>query len=194
MVVPPPHGFSRMTDKRVLRAQLRAARDGFFAAGPPAIEPPALFLNALRPGIVVASYVPIGSEADPAAFDRAALAAGAMLALPVVSDRATPIVFRSATAAPLETGPFGLRQPPESARPLAPDIVLTPLVGFDPRGRRLGQGAGHYDRAFAEWPGALRIGIAWSVQEVVALPADPWDVALHAIVTERGVVIAGEDD
>ena len=44
-----------------------------------------LFLNALRPGAIVASYVPIGSEADPARFDAAVRAAGASLAWPVVS-------------------------------------------------------------------------------------------------------------
>ena len=32
---------------------------------------------------------------------------------------------------------------------------------------------------------AMRIGIAWSVQEVDTLPADAWDVPLHAIVTEQ---------
>jgi 5-formyltetrahydrofolate cyclo-ligase len=34
-------------------------------------------------------------------------------------------------------------------------------------------------------PDALRIGIAWSVQEVEALPTDPWDIALDAVVTEK---------
>ena len=51
--------------------------------------------------------------------------------------------------------------------------------------RRLGQGAGFYDRAFARLPAALRIGLAWSVQEVDILPADPWDAPLHAVVTEK---------
>jgi 5-formyltetrahydrofolate cyclo-ligase len=49
---------------------------------------------------------------------------------------------------------------------------------------RLGQGGGYYDRAFARYPDALRIGLAWSVQEHDALPADPWDLPLHIILTE----------
>jgi 5-formyltetrahydrofolate cyclo-ligase len=51
--------------------------------------------------------------------------------------------------------------------------------------RRLGQGAGFYDRAFARLPAARRIGLAWSAQEADALPADPWDVPLHAVATEK---------
>ncbi|MEP9401132.1 5-formyltetrahydrofolate cyclo-ligase [Sphingomonas sp. VNH70] len=172
-----------MIDKRVLRARLRAARDAFVAGGPPAILPPQLFLEALRPGVAVASYVPLGSEADPAAFDAVVRRAGGLLALPRVIDRASPIDFRDA-AAPLEAGPFGLTQPGATATAVDPDIILTPLVGFDSRCNRLGQGAGHYDRAFARWPDALRIGIAWSVQRVAALPVDPWDVPLHLIATE----------
>lgn len=188
MVVPPPHMQRNMIDKRALRARLRAERDRFVDSGPSPILPPASFLNALSVGSIVASYRPIGSEADPAAFDRAVLAAGAILALPFVTDRATPIDFRLADM-PLVAGPFGLVQPAPDAARVAPDIIVTPLLGFDSRGNRLGQGAGHYDRAFVEWPEALRIGIAWSVQAVDALPADPWDVPLHAIVTERGMIV-----
>jgi 5-formyltetrahydrofolate cyclo-ligase len=181
-----------MSDKRTIRAALRATRDAFFASCPAPILPPPLFLSALTAGGIVASYVPLGSEADPAAFDDAVRAARAVLALPVVVDRASPIHFRVASEA-LVDGPFGLRQPGDDSPVVAPDIILTPLVGFDSRLNRLGQGAGHYDRAFAEFPDALRIGLAWSVQHVPALPADPWDVPLHAVVTERGVHLLGEN-
>ncbi len=190
MVVPPPH--AAMTDKRFLRARLRAARDAFVAERGGAIAAPSLFLDALRPGVVVASYVPIGSEADPAAFDTAVRTMGATLVLPVVIDRASPIRFAIADPVALVAGPFGLRQPPAGAASVTPDIILTPLVGFDRAGNRLGQGAGHYDRAFVAYPDALRIGIAWAVQQVEALPADPWDVPLHAIATEGGVQMFGD--
>ena len=106
--------------------------------------------------------------------------------LPHVVDRATPLRFLSWDAGTaLIAGPFGLRQPDATAPGCSPDIILTPLLGFDRQGGRLGQGAGHYDRAFAALPHAWRIGVAWSVQELGAVPSDPWDVPLHAIATER---------
>lgn len=177
-------------DKPALRARLRAARDRFAGTSPPAIAPPAAFLARLAPGLTVACYMPVGGEADPAPLARAALAAGCGLALPHVADRATPLRFLAWDgAAALVAGPFGLRQPAADAAERHPDIILTPLAGFDAALNRLGQGAGHYDRAFAAFPEAWRIGVAWSVQQVETLPLDPWDLPLHAIVTERDWII-----
>lgn len=168
-------------DKRALRARMLGIR-GSIAAHPIAV-PPAL-LARFVPGAVVASYLPIAGEIDPAPLIEAALAAGCRLALPYVVDRPTPIRFLAGDG-PLTAGPFGLTQPAADAEPLEPGVILTPLVAFDRSGNRLGWGAGHYDRAFAEHPHAWRIGVAWSVQEIDALTPDPWDVPLHAIVTEK---------
>ena len=53
---------------------------------------------------------------------------------------------------------------------------------------RLGQGQGHYDRTFAKHPGALRIGLAWSVQETDSVPINDHDIQLHMIVTESEII------
>ncbi len=177
---------SPLPDKRALRARMRAERDRFVANGPPPIEAPAAFTERLRPGTIVASYAPLGGEADPAALVAAAIDAGCTLALPHVVDRATPLRFlRWDGVAPLATGPYGLRIPQADWPEVAPDVILTPLVAFDGALNRLGQGAGHYDRAFAAHPEAWRVGVAWSVQRVEALATDPWDVPLHHLITER---------
>jgi 5-formyltetrahydrofolate cyclo-ligase len=174
-----------VTDKPALRARLRAERDDAAANGRVFDAPPA-FIDRLTEGLVVASYRPVGGEADPSAFDLAALGALCRLALPHVTSRSDPIRFLSwPWNGALQRGPFGLRQPPADAAELIPDIILAPLLGFDRRGNRLGQGAGHYDRAFATLPRAWRVGLAWSVQEVDALTPDVWDVPLHAIATEK---------
>lgn len=170
------------SDKRVLRARLRALRD---AVPPQALPVPTAFLALLRPDLIVASYAPMGGEADPAPFAQAALVAGARLALPHVVDRATPLRFLAWDGQTHEPGPYGLRNPPGDAPEVQPDLILTPLVGFDRSGNRIGQGAGHYDRAFATFSQAIRIGIAWSVQQLPPLIPDPWDVPLHAIATEQ---------
>jgi 5-formyltetrahydrofolate cyclo-ligase len=87
---------------------------------------------------------------------------------------------------PLLPGRHGIEQPDLAAAPeVAPDLFLAPLLGFDRRLHRLGQGAGYYDRAFARYPDAIRVGIAWHVQECDFVPDDPWDVPLHAVLTER---------
>lgn len=172
-----------MIDKLALRARLRAARDRF--AHGAAMTVPRAFERRVRAGMVVSAYVPMGSEADPAPFVTVAREAGCIIALPHVTTLTAPMRFlRWDGATPLVPGRFGLSQPPADLREVRPDIILTPLLGFDSRGNRLGQGAGFYDRAFAAIPEAWRVGIAWSIQQVDALPLDSWDVPLHAIATE----------
>jgi 5-formyltetrahydrofolate cyclo-ligase len=175
--------------KRDLRATLRDRRDGFVAACPPAIAAPHWLVERIRRDTVVAAYRAIGSEADPQHLIEAAAERQARIALPHVTSRASPIRFLAwHPGDPLIDGPFGLMQPEADAAELAPDIILTPLVAFDAGLHRLGQGAGHYDRAFARYPDAWRIGVAWSVQQVPAVPIDSWDVPLHAVITEQGSI------
>ena len=179
-------------DKLALRARLRAERDLFASESGGAIFAPASFVERLEPAATIATYSPIGSEADPAMLAAAAAERGCRLALPYVVDRASPIRFLIWDArAPLAEGPFGLRQP-AGGEEVAPDVILTPLVGFDARLNRLGQGAAHYDRAFARYPDAWRVGVAWSVQQVPAVPTDIWDVPLHAVITEEGMMSHAE--
>ena len=74
--------------------------------------------------------------------------------------------------------------------PQALDIVLLPLVGFDPHGNRLGMGGGFYDTTFADHaPGAapLLIGLAHEEQRVEQLPTQAQDVPLDYMVTGRNL-------
>lgn len=89
--------------------------------------------------------------------------------------------------------PEPARAPHRRIAPLALDAVFTPLVAFDPTGHRLGMGGGFYDRSFAyllrhrRWLRPRLIGLAYDFQCVDRLPAEPWDVPLHAIVTDRSL-------
>lgn len=194
-VPPPPDIMTSNHPKALLRAQMRSARRDF-AARAPAVMPPPAFVALLRarPGTIVASYLPMVDEADPGRLTAAAASQGHPVALPHVTDRQAPMRFlRWSPGEPVETGRYGLRQPRADAPELSPDIILTPLVAFDRQGARLGQGAGYYDRAFAAEPAALRIGVAWAMQQVEALPVDPWDISLHAVITEQGWIGFGVD-
>jgi len=179
--------------KAALRRQLRARRDAQVAGLDPAARalafrvPPTPLAAWIEAADCVAGYAPIGSEADPAALLRHAAARGIAVALPALLRPHLPMRFlRWQPGAPLVAGPFGTRQPdPATAAEVTPTLILAPLLGFDRRLHRLGQGAGCYDRAFARFPDARRVGIAWSGQELPAVPDDPWDVPLDAVLTER---------
>ena len=149
--------------------------------------------EALAPEIAgkrVAGYHPIRSEVDVGLLMTLLENAGAALALRAVIDRET-IVFRSfRSGEALVAGGFGTRAPGEQAAEVDPDILLMPLSVFDEAGNRIGYGAGHYDRAIARLAGRgrrpLLVGIAFDLQEVPAVPAEPHDVPLDAIITESG--------
>ena len=176
-----------MTDKIALRRAMRALRADR-RGGP--IHVDAAFRARMKARPTVAGYIAVGGEADPTPLLDAAIAAGCPLALPHVVDRATPLRFlRWAVGDALVEGPFGLRQPLAESPPCEPDVILTPLVAFDGLGNRLGQGAGHYDRAFAAHPSAWRVGVAWEIQRVERLVPDPWDVPLHAIATDLNWIV-----
>jgi 5-formyltetrahydrofolate cyclo-ligase len=92
--------------------------------------------------------------------------------------------------APLEAAPFGLSHPPAEAGTVDPDVLLVPLAAFDRRGHRIGYGRGYYDRALARLDARGRrraIGVAFSVQEVDAVPDEPHDRRLDAVLTEAGL-------
>jgi 5-formyltetrahydrofolate cyclo-ligase len=177
--------------KDELRSKLRNSRKDFvLARGTPLFPLSATsrcnLFRCIDGFSVVAGYLPVGSEADPADLLAFALENGARTALPFVDSKDDPIVFRRwEQNQALCRSPLGFQQPLPDAEPVSPTVILAPLVGFDRALNRLGQGAGHYDRAFAAHPEALRIGIAWSIQEVAALPVDPWDLPLDAVITEK---------
>jgi 5-formyltetrahydrofolate cyclo-ligase len=178
--------------KSDLRRKFRSKRDSFVANltnSEAAIAfscLPSPLAQLCTPGKIVAGYVAIGSEADPTKLLEAAAEQGCTLALPYVTSKTSPVRFLQWQAGdPLENGLFGLSQPKADAPEVTPDVVLVPLVAFDTRLMRLGQGAGHYDRALSVLGNSTAVGIAWSVQQAENLPLDPWDMPLDAILTER---------
>ena len=146
----------------------------------------ASLLALLPESACVAGYVAMKNEADPAELLQYLSDRGAALALPWIGGDKNRMIFRQWTpGTPLSLAAAQFQQPAASAPEAEPTVILMPLVGFDRSGNRLGQGAGYYDRALAEKPETLRIGIAWSVQECASLPADPWDMPLDAVITEK---------
>jgi 5-formyltetrahydrofolate cyclo-ligase len=141
---------------------------------------------------VVAGYWPIRSEIDPRPLLAALAGQGATTALPSIAAQHAPLIFRAwREGEPIMRGALGISEPLPEADSVQPTIVLVPLSAFDRRGQRIGYGAGHYDRAL----GLLRlhshivaIGLAFATQEIDEVPAEPHDVALDFVLTEREII------
>ena len=162
-------------DVRIERA-LRAAERGI---GHPLLE--------LDPGTVVAGFLPIRSEIDARPLMDGLRVRNCRLCLPVVIGNA--LVFRELTrTTPLVHAGFGTVGPDEAADVLIPQVLLVPCAAFDRAGHRIGYGAGHYDRALAALDDPLAIGLAFAIQEVERVPAEPHDRPLAAVITDEGVI------
>lgn len=184
-----------MTDisKPELRKTLRAARKAHVDGLPDAIRallfhrPPAPLLARIPQEASIGLYCAAPFEAPAAAYARFFRDAGHTIALPHFASRDAPMAFRHHwdpyAQDDLEVGPFGILQPAADAEPVVPEILFVPLVGFTADLARLGQGGGHYDRWLAEHPPLLAVGLAWDAQLCDALPTEPHDVPLDAVVT-----------
>ena len=180
------------TSKTEQRARLRVLRKALAIAAPDAAERAAalLPLDLLPAFATFAGYHALGSELDPSPLIRRLAATGAMLALPVALALDAPLVFRAWDPRdPLVPDAVGVHAPPPSAPRLHPDLVITPLLAFDRKGGRLGQGGGHYDRTLETLRAGHPIfvlGLAYAGQEVEPMALDAHDQRLDAILTETG--------
>lgn len=181
-------------EKDALRAALKERREELAARDPDAGEtladkfPMKLFE---RYGPTVAVYLPIGSEIDPRPLMGKLDAAGAKLALPCVQEDGTMVYRAYRRGDMLEKRPFGLLEPNPEVPEVQPTLVITPLLGFDRSGNRLGYGKGHYDRALTRLRDQGRVfacGLAFFGQEVETVPAESHDVPLDWVMTERGSI------
>lgn len=81
----------------------------------------------------------------------------------------------------------------QTPKPWGLDLILMPLVAFDEQGNRLGMGKGYYDRTLKflrqrqHWRKPRLVGIAYEFQKQTALPYQPWDIPLDAVVTENKI-------
>ncbi len=71
---------------------------------------------------------------------------------------------------------------------IIPEIVIVPLVAYDIKGNRLGQGGGYYDKYALNNPTKLFIGYCYSIQEMNIVPREEHDMILNYIVTEKKII------
>jgi 5-formyltetrahydrofolate cyclo-ligase len=183
---------SSLPDKSALRAELRRVRRQLAALSPEAAEQAAerLPLPRLPRFEVFSGYMPQGSEIDPAPLMARLSQTGAARSLPAAFSWEEPLEFRLWGDA-LEADAFGILAPPQEAEAVLPDLVIAPLLAFDRRGGRLGQGAGHYDRVIANLRRCKQVfilGLAYAGQEMPEIPMEPHDQRLDAILTETGYI------
>jgi 5-formyltetrahydrofolate cyclo-ligase len=141
----------------------------------------------------IALYLPNDREVDTAPIAARAQHAGHRLFLPRLTGDCLEFAPWSGDSA-LKTNRFGIGEPTTAAVDArALDLIVLPLVAVGRDGMRLGMGGGFYDRTLSNLvhavpavtgTGPLLLGLAYAFQCVEAVPAEPWDIPVHAVLTE----------
>lgn len=200
-----PSAKSVLAQRRALRQELKRRRRSL----PPDRQRQAAHQLAilfdrhhlLCPGKRIAVYLAMPGELSLTQLIARARQRGCQLFVPhIINTRRAAMMFVPLPKdARLTRHPWGVPQlkpvagvrHPVTIRQL--DLMLIPVVGFDPYGNRLGMGAGFYDRQLAtlrrhEWHRPRLIGIAHSIQRVTTIPALPHDVAIPEFMTEQALL------
>lgn len=140
-------------------------------------------------GLTVSVYWPFRGEPDLRGVMERITARGGRAALPVVVERARPLVFRAwVPGEALERGIWNIPVPAKDEE-VVPDVVIAPVVGFDRNCYRLGYGGAFFDRTLAAMPGRPRVfGVGYAQAEIPTIYPQPHDIPMDAIVTEGDVL------
>ena len=156
-------------------------------------------LPAFRNSHRIAAYIANDGEISPQPLLELAWRLGKQVYLPVLHPFRKGHLFfmQHLPDQPLALNRFGIPEPLCHHDSRCPawtlDLVLTPLVGFDEAGNRMGMGGGFYDRTFAFMQSGLAprrprlVGVAHECQKAASLPQESWDIGMDLIVTDRGI-------
>jgi len=158
-----------------------------------AIAEAILALDGFERADRIAAYVALDEEVPTDTILDAVFSSGRVLLLPRMVERGLEFAAVG-DLAQLRRGRWGVLEPSSicAASPLVPgDLVFVPGLAFDRRGRRLGRGGGHYDRALAALDvQPFCVGLAYSFQLVASVPAGRFDCSVDGVVTEAGFIRA----
>ena len=150
--------------------------------------------DVFRKASVVMMYLSLPHEVDTTPLILHAWQQGKTVVVPKISWQQRHIIPVEITS--LETGlktdQRGLRNP-TNGTPVPfdeIDLVITPGLGFDKNGNRLGRGGAFYDNFFKHKKiTAARWAVAFSQQVCDEIPHDDSDVPIDAVVTENEIII-----
>ena len=215
--MPPPappeghHGFVPSSQEDVLRArvkaELRKRMRGLRKALPASAcaERSARIVDRL--GVVppvarartVALFQPMEDrhEVDLRPLGATLIERGVRVAYPAIDPETNAMAFRF-VAGPddLEPGAFGILEPKPRCPEALPgdlDAIVVPCLAVDPRGHRIGYGAGYYDRALPRFAPAAAIVVAFDFQLLAEIPETPLDFAAGWVVTDARTLMAEVD-
>ncbi len=188
-----------MIDKDLLRKELLKKRDAI----PPEIRKAKdrlilerlLSLDEIKHAGSIFFFASFRSEVDTFAMVKQSLKDGKQAVFPNVDrERHDLLLYEVKDVEELVPGYMGIPEPSvlsgeRMADINAVDAVIIPGAGFDTEGNRIGYGGGYYDRLLSSLSRAVPvIAPAYEEQVVKSVPAEPHDMRVNVIVTDRRLI------
>jgi len=139
---------------------------------------------------IIGGYYPVNCEIDDLALLRKFKKKNFKISLPVIKKNFQMDFYTWSFSEPLKINRYGIPEP-EIKNIVYPDILLIPLIAFDKNFNRLGYGGGYYDRLIVKLSkkkNIIKIGLAFSIQEIDQVPINRYDQKLDYIVTNKYIV------
>jgi 5-formyltetrahydrofolate cyclo-ligase len=141
---------------------------------------------------VVMAFLSMPREVDTTPILLDAWRQGKTVAVPQVAwerHDMIPVAIQSLDSVSVDKK--GLRNPVDGT-PVpfeAIDLVITPGLGFDRQGNRLGRGGAYYDQFFASKElRAVKLALAYCEQIVDKIPQDKTDVPMDVLICDTGII------
>ena len=139
---------------------------------------------------IIGGYYPVNFEIDDLTLLRKFKKNKFNISLPIIKKNFQMDFYSWSFSEPLKINKYGIPEP-EAKNIVYPDVLLIPLVAFDKNLNRLGYGGGYYDRLIeklSKQKNIIKIGLAFSIQEIDKVPTNMYDQKLDYIVTNKNII------
>ena len=152
-----------------------------------------LHSEAFQNAKYILSYRAMKDEVDLAELDEIARQQGKIISYPRCINKTEMAAMCPKTAVAWRSGRHGIVEPVLEQSVLIPpenlDLVLCPCAAFDVKGRRMGMGAGYYDRYLPNCTHAVIAAVAFENQRLDQAEVKEWDCPMDMVFTEKNLYL-----
>lgn len=177
--------------KRWLRSEAKkiagSLDPGYMDAASGTIVDEVLASSAYRMAGTVFCYMSFGTEVRTDRLIRTALADGKRVCIPLCRGKGIMDARHYTGGDDLTAGAYGISEPRADSETVPRDeidLAIIPCVTCDRSLRRLGHGAGYYDR-YLEGGRLTKAALCFERLLADEIPTDAFDISMDAVVTEK---------
>lgn len=170
--------------RKAITAKLRAMPASYRSAASESITAQVLALEEYRNAVRIFAFIAMPTEPDTRRIIERALADGKHVFVPKCISQTDMLAVRIRDLNDLKPGAYGIPEPQDLSETVdadAFDLILVPCVSASRDGRRLGHGAGYYDR-FLKGNAEKTVCLCFSEALCDEIPMDENDIFMHKVI------------